>query len=310
MNFKHFFFILLLLRVVAIQAQDKIITIQNDTIHCRIVSISNEHIIYEQLGGNGIIYGKTMPTNQMKVYYRNTNDNPAGYIQPEKPVFQNPQQHWRLGMQGGIAYQLASSDENKKQFIDMGVNSKVAEKFCKDMDWGYKFGGDIHYLFNHWGGIGVRYSGLHSFAQADITINTFDGINFVFTNMKKRIYVNFIGPSLYSQLWLAPSGSFKLASTIAVGYAHYRDEEEYEHPILTNYLSTGSTFGGDVSFSFEYFPLSWLSLGVSAGYFGAWFGKMTISDGYNKQTIKLKDYQSDAINASRLDISFGINFYF
>ena len=35
---------LVLFRVAAIQAQDKIITIQNDTIHCQIISISNERI--------------------------------------------------------------------------------------------------------------------------------------------------------------------------------------------------------------------------------------------------------------------------
>ena len=309
MKFKHLFFVFGLLYVGITQAQDKIITVQNDTIHGRIVSISDGRVFYEQSDNNGIVLGKSIPASQIAVYYRNTIDSPAEYIKPAKSNSQNPRQRWRLGMQGGIGYQLAGSDENKKQFIDMGVNDKVAEKFCKDMDWGYNFGADIHFLFDHWGGLGIKYSGLYSFAQADITINTFDGINYIYTNIKKRIYVNYIGPSFYSRLWLAPSGTFHLSSIISVGYAHYRDEEEYNHPSLYNYLTKGSTFGGNISFSFEYFPLSWLSVGVSAGYFGAWFGKMTISDGINEQTIKMKDYQLDAINASRLDFSFGINFY-
>ena len=309
MKIKYFFFVLVLLRVGMVQAQDKIITVQNDTIHCRIVSISDGRIYYEQPESNGIVVGKSLPADQITIYYRNSNDNPVGYIQPVKHSLRNRRQHWRFGLQGGIGYMLASSDKEKKQLIDMGVNAKIAEKLCKDTDWGYSFGADIHYLFDQRGGIGIRYFGFYTAAHADITINTFDGINYVYTNMRKRIYVNFAGPSFYTQQWLDRSGSFKLALNIAVGYAHYRDEEEYGHPLLPNYLSTGSTFGGNGNVSFEYFPLTWLSVGFTTGYFGAWFGKMTIYDGYNKQTIKLKDYQLDAINASRLDLSLGIKVY-
>ena len=48
-----------------ISAQDKIITIQNDTIHCRILSVSPTYIQYEQTAENGFVTGKFIPTEQV-----------------------------------------------------------------------------------------------------------------------------------------------------------------------------------------------------------------------------------------------------
>ena len=50
--------------------QDKIITIQNDTIHCRILYVSPTHIQYEQKVENGYMIGKFIPTEQVSVYLR------------------------------------------------------------------------------------------------------------------------------------------------------------------------------------------------------------------------------------------------
>jgi len=53
-----------------ISGQDKIITIQQDTIHCRIISISPTHIQYEQTTENGYMAGKLIPTEQVSEYLR------------------------------------------------------------------------------------------------------------------------------------------------------------------------------------------------------------------------------------------------
>ncbi len=308
MKFGFVFSMLLLLCVDLTQAQDKIITAQNDTIYCRIVSISNERIYYEQSESNGIAVGKSLPSDQVTKYYRNTIGSSIQYINQTTSKSQ-PRHRWRFGLQGSIGYMLANTGDDENDLVKMGVNSQTAKDLCKDLSWGYGYGADMHYLFTDWGGIGIKYMGFYSATQADVTINIFDGINYLYTNMQKRVYVNFIGTSFYVQEWLDESNTFKFTSNIAFGYAHYRDEEEYDHPSINNYLITGSTFGGNVEMGFEYFPLSWLSISATAGYFGAWVGKITASDASNKQTIKLKDYDMDKINVSRLDFSVGVRFY-
>ena len=305
---EYFFSVLFLFCVVTIQAQDRIITLQNDTIHCRIVSISNGRIYYEQPGDNKFMIGKSLPADQVNTYFRSA-DSPMEYNQTVKQTLAKPLQYWRFGVQGGIGYMLESTADSENELTSIGVNSQTAKDLCKNLNWGYSYSADVHYLFNHWGGIGIRYSGFYSAADADITINIFDGINYLYTNMEKRVYINFVGPSFFTQYWLDQSNTFKFTSSIALGYAHYRDEEEYDYPSINNYLATGSTFGGNVNASFEYFPLSWLSVGVTGGYYGAWFGKITASDGNNKQTIKLKDYNLDKINTSHLNLFLGVKFY-
>jgi len=64
------FLILIPLQIVS--GQDKIITIQHDTIFCRIVSVSSTHIQYEQKDENQDIVGKFLPTEQILEYYRNS----------------------------------------------------------------------------------------------------------------------------------------------------------------------------------------------------------------------------------------------
>ena len=95
------------------------------------------------------------------------------------------QQQWRLGIHGGIGYMLASTDESEKQLIDLGLNAETAKNLCKDLSRGFSYGADLYYLFNQWIGIGIRYSGLYTETDVDVTlppetwfkkVTIFDGI--------------------------------------------------------------------------------------------------------------------------------------
>jgi hypothetical protein len=67
---------LFLLLFFSAKAQDKIISINHDTIHCTIVSIGNEGIVYELKNNDGSVTGKFMPLSQVEEYSRS--------LQPEK----------------------------------------------------------------------------------------------------------------------------------------------------------------------------------------------------------------------------------
>jgi len=61
--------LLMILPLQMVSGQDKIITIQNDTIHCRIISVSSTRIQYEQKM-DGYMAGKFIPTEQVLTYLR------------------------------------------------------------------------------------------------------------------------------------------------------------------------------------------------------------------------------------------------
>ena len=69
---KIFFSLLMLMFLQVISGQDKIITIQHDTIFCRIISISPAHIHYEQISENGYTIGKFIPTEHILEYFRSS----------------------------------------------------------------------------------------------------------------------------------------------------------------------------------------------------------------------------------------------
>ena len=308
MKYKWLFILLLLLCSFTIQAQDKIITHQNDTIHCIITSISDGRVYFEQ-SADGTKVGKSIPVNQILVYYRNSFNSSAFQ---ERKTSRKPAQRWRFGLHGGLSYMLASTDEAEKDMVSMGTSTKAAGDFYKDLKWGYHAGADVHYMITDLLGLGIRYSLFKTSVNAPLTYYTGDMINYWHVETTERLYVNFIGSSLCMQQWLDQSHRLKLNQSFALGYVHYRDEVDHHRNFFmqpNNALATGNSIGTNVDISLEYFPISWLSISANMGYFASWITKMTITDGRNKQTVKLKDFDLDNENLSRLDFSLCVRFY-
>ena len=309
MGYKWFFSLLILFCSFTAQAQDKIITQQNDTIRCVITSISDGRVYYEQLSANGTIVGKSLSISQVSEYYRKDANTS---ILPERKTSVMPTHRWRFGLHGGLSYLLASTDEAEKEMVSMGTSAKTAGDYYKDFKWGYHAGADAHFMVRESWGLGIRYSLFKTSVSAPLTMNIGDMLNYWYIGAEERIYINFIGLSFCTQQWLDQSQHLKLNQSIAFGYVHYRDEMEFQRNNIlqpSNSLATGNSIGGHIDLSLEYFPISWLSVGANVGYFGSWITKMTISDGYNKQKVKLKDYNIDNENLSRLDFSLSVRFY-
>ena len=238
------------------------------------------------------------------------------YMQAQSP----PAQQWKIGMQGGTGLMLAGAINKDKDFykkmtgIQSGVGLMLLAAKEKDNDFykkrkrGNHFGADIHYMFDHWGGIGVKYSGCYTSADAYVIFNPTDGLTYKCLNMEERAYVNFTGLSFYAQQYLPGSEKLMLAFGSAFGYAHYRDEVEWDYYFNSHLLKT-SSFGFNLELSLEYSPLRWMSVGAYASYFGAWFRKGTLTDRNNIMSVKFKDLYGKSINASRLDLSIGIRFH-
>jgi hypothetical protein len=109
------------------KAQDKIITNQQDTILCRILSISQTYINYEQKEDKQYVIGKFIPIEQVLEYYRSS---PSQEI---KPYYKNARRFpksakpWVIGLQAGGTSLLASSADAEKEMQDIGIEGKITD---------------------------------------------------------------------------------------------------------------------------------------------------------------------------------------
>jgi hypothetical protein len=297
----------LFLSLQGVRGQDRIITVQQDTISCKILSITSTHVNYEQKIGNKQVVGKFIPVEQVLEYYINTQSEVINRVDPYKVRLAHP---WRIGLQAGGGYLLASSANAEKALQDQGISKSQAKDYYKRLKNGFQLSGDIHYLINEELGAGLKYSFFTSSADIDFFANTGDGINYVCMGESERIYVNYVGPSIFTQYWIGKSKKFRLTQELSFGYVHYRDEVKFDQDLYSsdNLLATGKTFGGTIELSCEYYPLSWLSVGANAGLFAATFKKLDVSNGYESATVDLD--KNNYENMSRIDYSIGFRFHF
>jgi hypothetical protein len=311
----------LLISIQIASGQDKIITVKNDTIDCRIVSISHSYIQYEQKGENGYI-GKFIQTEQVAEYLRKSSsqqqdlyDNQASRqkIKPEFP--------WLIGIYAGRGILLASTIDDENEMSYMGISKSKAEDFYKQYKRGWSFSGDIHYLISDNFGLGAKYSLFVSTAQIEdymlptsIFHQWFD--EFLCLTYKKTQYIHFAGPSALFRQWLDTKSKFQLMETLSAGYVFYRDELRILPTSVLgssgNGLALSDTWGADIGLSLNYNPISWLSVGINTNFKYAHLKKVYIySNPYgeiekNTLILEKKDYEY----LTRFDYSSAINFHF
>jgi len=288
---KYFILIIALLTIFTASSQDKIITFNNDTIYCRIVSINDVAIRYEQPYGGEMLAGKMIPLSSVAEYYRLPGKSNSTVAVVEKP--------WLLSFSIGGGYMpwlLESvsdaeiSDENRK--IQNGVEITA----------------NAHYLFNSLVGLGVQYS----FFTSGINGNFLTEINptypvYVNSYQRERHYVNYAGPSVLFQQPLGASRKLFLTESISGGVLFYRGESQATQnlPYSTGYLTLrqnslieGTTMGAKLRISAGYHILPDMTLGADVDFM---YGMLKRVD-YN-----YKDSQQNADEARNYELESPLN---
>lgn len=339
------------------QGQDKIITTQKDTISCRIVSISLKFIKYEQDGYGQETMSQTIPTGQVKEYslgpgprsqtsYPTVSESTryarpyqaaqekARYARPsEKPITHpkrqqdDPFQRWRVGIQGGGSYLLNSLAPSRQAMKDLGVNPEQANDYYKQLRMGIAAGADVYYMVARSWGVGLKYSFFTSSIQksytavggADSDIETFTTITHN-VNEKERLFLHYLGPSVFLRQWLTENRKFSLSEELSVGYILYSDKAQYDpsqylftssetNEPLKNVLKKGNTYSGIFQLSLEYHLSPAVSIGLNAGVVPVFFRRLNISENGNPSYGE-KLGKTNQLDLSRVDGSLGIHFYF
>ena len=334
---KVFFTYILILMFSYAKGQDKIITAQNDTIFCTIISISLNNINYEQNIDNQTKVSNTILMKQVREYSFGfqSQESSTQQVQVTKPFSakpfstpsnrkqsQEPFPRWRLGVQGGGSYIINSLAPLRQAKKDAGVILPYqADNFYKKLREGISADANIHYLITRYLGIGVKYSIFTSSFQADYSVRNRDSeIPFYFSaNEKESFLLNYVGPSILFQQWLGGKRKFRLNEELSVGYIFFRNEKQfdpYQYVFVNpntnkkqyNVLNEGNTISGNFQLSLEYYPSPWLSIGMNGGIYPTIFRSLKTSD--NNTSIERNFDKNDYLDLSRIDYSIGIRFHF
>ena len=325
--------ILLFGLVYSANSQDKIITLNNDTIYCKITKISDYTIDFEVMSQGVkrsgrvdhnrifkyIISEKSVPVEQiesevnkeaLEKLLMDTPVNPENRERSKKPaeekikVKKEPFERFRFAMNGGFGYLLGSSKTAEEKMIALGLTDDQAKSYYKEMKSGICAGADLLFLINpDWGG-GVKYKFYSTSADMEGFIDPGDGYNLYYGTFHERIYVNFIGGEFLFRQFIGSRKTLKLNSACSIGLTKYRNEASF---FSSAFLLTGNNIGADLSLGLEYFISNHFSLGTELSLFYSSIRKMKLSDGITTTPVHLE--KDNYENLSRLDLSIGIRVY-
>ena len=288
-------------------SQDKIITVNNDTIDCRINKISRSTIFFDIIT-NGIKTTGQLPLSSVLNYSVSAKAakeaTPGATPVKIKSANSYSFDRLRFGIGGGPGYLLAGSEDAEKAMVIMGLESGKAKSYYKGLKLGLQANADLTYLITPIFGAGIKYKFFNTSNSVEGFFDLQDGVHLIYTTYEEQIYTNFAGAMFFSQQFIGRNEQFKLSSSLSAGLATYRNEAGY---LNGYYLLKGKNLGTDFSVGLEYFITDQISVGADLSAFYSSIRKIKITDGSTTNTMDLEKENYE--NLSRIDFSIGIRLY-
>jgi hypothetical protein len=292
--------IILLVSVPTVYSQDKIITINYDTIDCKIIKVSHNTIFFD-LNDRGVKSSGKLPLGNVLNYTVSGKKDP----EVQKSTETVSGKKVRFGLSGGAGFLIGSTQNAEDQMISQGFTPDQAKSYYNDMKLGISANADFYLLIPPDYGAGIKYKFFYNSSRTEGFVDPQDGVHLYYTTYSEKIYVNFAGVSFFYQQFIGSKKSFLLNSALSLGLTAYRNEAEY---LQGYYLLTGKNAGADLNIGLEYFLTGRVSLGADLSAFYSSIRKVKITDGINTSTIELEKENYE--NLSRIDLSAGIRIYF
>lgn len=320
---------LFLVSLATAKAQDKIITIKQDTIECRIVSINAERISYEQKTSDEHVVGKSISTSDVLEYFRTRKpDSFDDIIDHQKTEREHPEHCWLFSLQGGLAHSITDYSDFKNLMLNAGSSTSGADDYIRKLENGYYINTSLHYLLTTFMGLGADYNLFYSASKGEFLAQGSGGMNLpLYTNVElnERLYTNFIGASVLFQQFPDRKKRIKISETVSPGIVFFRDESrgnEYQIYWGDNYSYAGdppqyydqannvtksTTLGAKGGLSIEYVITPQLSAGLAGNFMWTKLHKVSVkSSGNDMKDQKLEK----AINISHIDYGFTVRYNF
>jgi hypothetical protein len=302
-----------------VQAQDRIITSQHDTISCKIIRIGASKVHFRIDHGTVSSRG-SIPLSEVKTLVIDSGANADTMGDPgmppsaaqELPAFQSLamqsagiSQKLRIGFAGGPSYLSGSTTEAKQKMKSLGMKDSEVDSYFSQYRLGWQANASAHYFFLPGLAPGIQYRLFNTGASLFATFDPQDNVNIIHDYIEENMYAHYAGISLLASSGFRNSEKWFLTSSLSAGMAFYRDEASM---LSMNLLSTGKAFGATLDVGVEYFFTRNISFYAGLNLFMSTIGKMTVDTGYGKTEVKLPKDERE--NMSAYDLSGGIRFYF
>ncbi|HKI87472.1 MAG TPA: outer membrane beta-barrel protein [Draconibacterium sp.] len=278
-------------------AQDGIITISNDTIHCKINRVSGKSIYYTVENGGSKIKSKIVK-DQVKSWKIDETELRESF----QSFGENQTGKWRISTEGGVGHRIANDKNSKQNYINQGFTEQEVDSYFRQIKTGIKASGQVHYMFWKNFGLGADYQYHHSTGEMKGVFDPGDNYTLLYGKLNDNIFTNYAGLSMYYQRWINPN--CKLYYQISMGLTLFREETIV---IYTPNLITGKAFGGNTEIGFEYFLRKNIAIALDVDYFQSTISKIKVNNGAGTDEYKLEKEQMEGL--SRIDLGLGLKFY-
>lgn len=299
---------------VTIHAQDKIISINHDTIQCLILSINNDRILYELKNKDGSVIGKFLPLSQVSEYSRaQLLEKKTKLLNVETAKFKYiPEYNFQLGLNIGHS--------KMPWYFDNYNSSSAMPDYYNKLKTGFHLNANAYYMFKSFFGFGLEYSFLQT-KSSGYSLKGYSSSIYITEYEKICQYINYLGASVLFQQHLDVNRKFILSESLSAGFLFIHLENQTTSPYITysdykdyrnNSLLTGNKFSGKFGLTAEYKILKNLAIGLGCDFIWGTLKKASFdSRGTNNYNYSInKQELANSIKLSRFDYSFVFHYYF
>jgi len=210
---------------------------------------------------------------------------------------------FRISVDGGFGYLLASTKVAKDQMKSMGISDQEADRYYREIKLGEQAGASIHYMINRQVGIGFDYNIFTTKSEVMGFLTIGDNRTKYYGPFKEKIYTSFLGISAFQNQVIKEK--WNLYGKLSAGLAFYRNESM---TIIAPGLITGNGPAIRGESGISYSITGHISVNVGISYLFSTLSKVVVNDGTNITTVKLEGDMKE--NLSRLSLSTGVQFHF
>ena len=209
----------------------------------------------------------------------------------------------RIGFSSGIGVQTGYNTKFWEDFTSMGIKYDNRWSYYRQIKTGMYLSHDVTLMLRPSFGFGYLYKFYTTSAGIVESIPLDDNWHILHSAYREKLYINFVGPSIFFKRSLGKTDLLSVYSTFSVGLTDYRNEAEYFKNFL---LITGQTIGFDARLGADCRISERISAGLEVAGFYSKLGKLKYTNGVDNETQEL-DRENNK-NISRVDISLGLRF--
>lgn len=284
--------VVLLSFVQGVSAQDLIVTVQDDSIQCKITKIDKQYIYFTHYKDGEIISAliEKQEAKKHKENYFSYPTVPLVYIINFKNY-----DRFNIGINVGSSSRTAKiSDDIPDEFKD----------HHEELKSGFNLGIDMNYYFSENYGFGFKVN-KHNSKSTTGNINYTDDYGKVwYGDLIDLVSISYFAPSFNMRL-IDKRNKYAFTLGISIGYMGFLQERTIVNFPLE---MKGSTVGTSLDFSFDYKVVGNLMLGAQFSMLSGVLRELTYSSGDLEETFELEEEDYEGLG--RIDLSIGLRYAF